>query len=57
MVKKKPETEYNCASAELRFSKKAKVHSFLKQCLYDLWLTDKGDTFTKPFSLNSAEIS
>ena len=27
-----------------------KVHSFLKQCLHDLQLTQFGGTFTKPFS-------
>ena len=29
----------------------------LKQCLYDLHLTQFGDTFTKPFKLISADIS
>ena len=27
-----------------------KVHSFLKQCLHDLWLTKKTGTFSKPFN-------
>ena len=30
-----------------------KVHSFLKQCLHDICLTQKRGTFTKPFNLTT----
>ena len=37
------------------FTLSTKVHSFLKQCLHDLQLTQLGGTFTRPFKLISAE--
>ena len=32
--------------------KMTKVHSFLKQCLQDLWLTQKSGTFTQKLRLS-----
>ena len=33
-----------------------KVHSFLKQCLHDICLTQKRGTFTKPFNLTTTVL-